>query len=146
MSFFGAETKSPKVYFPWIEADYTVGLRRFDEEHRRLAELLNQLHVAMVERRDRSLAHELLGRFQKEARIHFESEEAALKETGYPDQEAHFAGHTDLLQELRELEQRYLGGSLSALVMLDFLKNWLVQHIKVSDRKYTAHLRRNGFR
>lgn len=137
---------APKAFFTWSEADMTVGLLRFDQEHRRLGDLINQIHRAALERRDRSLCTALMERFQQETRAHFDSEEAALRETEFPGQEGHFEEHTRLLETLRDMQQRYAAGSLSALILVDFLKTWLVEHIKTSDRKYTAHLRRNGFR
>lgn len=123
-----------------------VGLRRYDEEHQRMGDLINQIHQAALERRDRSLCQALLERFQQATRNHFDSEEAALRETGFPDHEAHAEEHTQLLSALRDMQQRYQSGSLSALILVDFLRNWLIQHIKLSDRKYAAHLRRQGYR
>jgi hemerythrin len=37
-------------------------------------------------------------------------------------------------------------GSISALMFPNFLKDWLIPHMLVYDRKYSAALRRQGLR
>lgn len=140
------DKSAPRAYFLWSDSELTVGLKRYDQEHQHLGELINQIHQAALERRDRNLCFALLDRFQQQARNHFDSEEAALQETGYPELTGHSEEHTRLLSTLRDMQQRYQAGGQSALILVDFLRTWLVQHIKVSDRKYTTHLRKHGYR
>jgi methyl-accepting chemotaxis protein/hemerythrin len=148
MFFFKSKPKPEpqEPFFAWRAADYSVGVTRFDEDHQHLADLLNRIHAALVQRRDRAEATQLLGRLLQEARDHFTKEEAALHATDYPEAEEHIAEHQLLLREGADLLRQFQAGSISGLAFPNFLKHWLIGHIKDSDRKYSAFLRRKGMR
>ena len=132
----------PTSFFPWLEEEYTVGIPRFDRAHQRLVARINDLHEAMVVRRDRTLSAAVFTKLIHETRAHFVDEESILTQFNFPDTETHFAEHSDLLQEATDFLRKYEAGNLSALVLLNSLKAWLINHIKNSDRKYTSFLRR----
>ena len=60
----------------------------------------------------------------------------------FPDTEGHFAEHSDLIREATEFLRKFEAGTLSAMLLLNSLKAWLINHIKNSDRKYAGFLRR----
>lgn len=148
MLFFKSKPKPApqEPFFPWNPADFSVGVTRFDEDHQRLGDLLNRIHGALTHRRDRVEAAHLLERLLQEARDHFAKEEAALQATDYPDAEEHIAEHQLLLREGADLLRQFQAGSISGLAFPNFLKHWLIGHIKDSDRKYAVFLRRKGMR
>ncbi len=148
MLFFKPRPKPPadEPFFPWLPGEYSVGVARLDQDHQFLAELLNQMHVALIQKRDRAQAVQLLDRFVQDVRRHFNAEEAALEEAGYPELEAHVAEHQLLLTEAADLLRQFQAGSISGLAFPNFLKHWLIGHIRDSDRKYAACLRRKGLR
>ena len=140
--FFKPAPKPEPPFFPWLEEEYTVGIQRFDRTHQRLVARINDLHEAMMVKRDRTLATSMFTKLIQETRAHFVDEESVLTQFNFPDGEAHFAEHSDLIQEATEFLRKYEAGTLSALVLLNSLKAWLINHIKNSDRKYTSFLRR----
>jgi hemerythrin len=138
-----APTPANGVYFSWTpECD--IGIQRFDQEHRQLAGLINQLHTLMVVKRDRAAADQLADQLLKMTRTHFASEEDLLAETEYEELESHRQQHSDLINELRDLHRQFKAGTLSALAMPNFLKKWLMEHIQNSDRRYVPHLKSKG--
>lgn len=143
---FSKPAPQPELpFFPWLEEEYTVGIQRFDRAHQRLAARISSLHEAMVVRRDRTLAAAIFAKLIQETRAHFVDEETILAQFNYPEGEAHFAEHSDLIEEATDFLRNYEAGNLSALVLLNSLKTWLINHIKGSDRKYTAFLRRQSW-
>lgn len=146
MLFFKPKPKAAEAFFIWTPADHAVGIARFDEDHRQLAKLLTRLHAALVDRRDRTAAAELMGLVIQEARAHFHREEAAMEEAGYPAMEAHIVEHQRLLLEAADLLRQFHAGAISALAFPTFIKNWLVGHIRETDRKYAPCMRQNGER
>ena len=149
MMFFKAKTKpSPKPepegpFLSWVPAEYSVGVPVFDEDHKQLAGLINDIHVALIRDRDRARAGLIMEDLIQEIRAHFYREEQAMEEAGYPDLEVHTLEHQALLKEARELARQLYAGTLSALVFPTFMKNWLMVHTRATDRKYTACLRAN---
>ncbi len=146
MFFSRSKPQADDPFFVWSDAEHSVGISRFDEEHKRLASMLNHVHAVLVKQRDRTQAIQLMERLIQETRDHFMSEERALQESGFGELEAHLKEHSALLQEAEDLVKRFKGGGVSALALPTFLKSWLISHIKGSDRKYAACLRRGGIR
>lgn len=142
--FFSKPKPEPNdVFFVWIPAEHTVGVARFDQEHQHLAQLLNHVHSVLVKQRDRTQALKLMEQLISETRSHFHREEIALQDAEFGDFEAHQEEHRALLQEAEDLVRKFKAGNVSALALPTFLKNWLISHIKGSDRKYAACLRRH---
>ena len=146
MSFFKPKPKAAEPFFIWTPEVHSVGIARFDEDHRQLAKLLTRLHTALIEKRDRAMAADLMGLVITETRAHFNREELALEEAGYPALEGHIIEHQRLLMEAGDLLRQFNAGAISAMAFPTFIKNWLVVHIRETDRKYAACLRQNGDR
>lgn len=146
MSFFSPKPKAAEPFFTWTPAEHSVGISRFDEDHKQLAKLVTRLHAALIERRDRAMAADLMGTVIQETRAHFHREEEAMEGAGYPGLEGHALEHERLLQEAADLLRQFNAGAISALAFPTFIKNWLIGHIRETDRKYAACLRQNGER
>ncbi len=136
-------SQATEPFFLWTSA-FHVGDGQLDQEHWILGERLNQLHEALKVHRNKAAAEQILQAFLQETRVHFVHEEQRLLAANYPDSEAHIAQHSKLLAELQDMVNRHQQGAVSSLVLLGFLKDWLVWHLQQSDRKYVAHIR-SGF-
>jgi len=130
-------------FLPWIPT-YRVGIRRFDEEHERLAAMVSHLHSTMIVRRDKRLSLQVFARLIQETKRHFEAETALMQDLEYPGLEAHAREHAQLLEEAEHLSSQYNLGHISALALPAFLKKWLIAHIEGPDRAYTAFFRSHG--
>jgi len=131
------------TFLPWCEAN-RLGVRRFDEEHARMAALIGHLHATMIVRRDKPLSLKVFERLILETRRHFDGEEALMEELGYPALEAHSAEHARLITEAEEMARNYGLGHISALALPEFLRKWLLHHIDTCDRAYTDFFRTHG--
>lgn len=146
MWFFRSQPQPPAPFFEWSNPEHSTGVSMFDQEHRQLAAMISQVHAALVQERDRAKARQLMERLIHETRAHFVHEETVMAEASVPDLEAHGAEHAALLQEAHDLLRQFHAGSISALALPIFLKNWLIRHIQGTDRKYAPVLRRHGLR
>lgn len=144
--FSRAEPEPERPFFAWSKEDHSVGVVAFDQEHQRLAKLMSQIHATVHEDRDRDRAQRLLETLLYETGAHFAHEERVMEQVGYPEKEAHAAEHAALLLQAKELFQKFQSGNISALALPAFLKVWLISHMQDADRKYAAHMRRNGVR
>lgn len=136
---------TPETFLPWTSS-LRIGITRFDLEHRHMVDLLNQLHTLMVVKRDRVAADQLTDLLLQATRAHFASEEALLGDLGYPALETHTHEHSNLIDELRDLQRQFKAGTISALAMPTFLRKWLLGHIESHDRRYVEFLRSKGER
>ena len=75
------------------------------------------------------------------AEKHFQFEEALMESKGYPDLRNHCGIHREFIGEIDELERKIRKGKKSAPAeIFVFLRDWLLEHIQVTDRKYAPYL------
>ena len=127
--------------------DYSVAVESIDKQHRKLFEMLNDLHDAMKAGKGSQMAPLILKNLVQYTREHFANEENLMVRSHYPDYARHKAEHDKLTGEVvrmvRELEA---GGVAQSVNLQDFLCQWLQAHICGCDKKYGAHLQAAGVR
>jgi len=68
-----------------------------------------------------------------------------LEQTKFPGLEMHRHQHQTFKDKLEELKKSFeYAPNDTALAVMEYLKNWLVRHIKMVDCQYSKHLNANG--
>src|SRR5664279_398876 len=76
---------------------------------------------------------------------HFAGEEAAMKSAGYPQLQAQIDQHRKFTSKIKEVTEKYKAGGLGISVgVLDFLTDWLKQHIIGVDKQYSEFMNARG--
>ncbi len=129
------------------EPKYSVGVTKFDEAHKKLIGLINDLYGAMKQGKGQSAVAATFVGLIDYTKVHFDDEIATMKACGYPDVINHARVHKDLVDQVLALQTRFQKGeALVALQVMDFLRGWLMNHIAGTDKKYTEHLNGKGVR
>ena len=115
---------------------YSVGIDYIDKQHQLIFKLVNDLHDAI----GKLDANELIGRTLIElvdySKVHFADEEKYMRDIGYPDLNNHINMHKKFNEEIIfMLNKLRHDDPLSVRQLYAFLQNWLVQHIKIEDKK-----------
>jgi hemerythrin len=132
--------------FVW-DQKYAVGVREIDQQHQHLIQMINDLQQALVAERGQQALGQTVSRMLDYAAYHFSTEEELLSSTGYPLYDSHRQEHEGFATKARELRQRVDGGRfVLTLEVINFLRDWLSQHILVNDKKYAPHLLGAGVR
>jgi hemerythrin-like metal-binding protein len=122
--------------------DMRIGHADIDRQHAALYETVNRLHDAMRSDHSREVQGEILAFLHAYTVEHFEAEEALMRNHGYPGLASHKALHDGLVQQVKELEEKYTAGSMTLSIMtMHFLKDWLTHHILEEDRKMAEYLK-----
>jgi len=126
----------------------SVGVASIDKQHQKLVGLLNDFYDAVQLGRGKEALGGLLGELIDYTKVHFATEERLFAKTGYPDAAAHKKAHDELTQQVLEIQEKYNTGVTLTLSLetLTFLKNWLVNHIQATDKRYGPHLVSKGIR
>jgi hemerythrin-like metal-binding protein len=125
----------------------SVGVQRFDDQHRVLVGMINDLHQAMADGKGNQVLQPTLQRLRAYVATHFADEEALLEGHGYPGLAGHAEQHRLLAEKVDRFQQEYRAGKvLLSLELMAFLKAWLEDHIKVADAAYGAFLNSKGIR
>lgn len=132
--------------FIWTQ-NMSVGIRQFDDDHKKLIRYANELQYAIQDARDKGTLDPveievILHRMENYARWHFRSEEAAMEKTGYPELEVHRGEHRKFIAKVAEMTKRFMGSSnpQHAAEIAEFLYNWIVDHVYRIDGEYVDHL------
>lgn len=121
----------------WDEG-MSVGNPLLDSDHRILITVLNQLDDARDTGQSREVVASVVNVLAEYTEHHFQREEAIMAQAGYPHLAAHAALHRALETRVRDIRARWQGGDHGALgdEVVDFLRNWLTDHIMVVDKSY----------
>lgn len=113
-----------------------------DDQHKKLVDLINELHQGMRAGKGSAVLGEVLQRLADYTAEHFAREEHICAQCTFPDLAAHRAAHAQLLTEVQNLRQRFDSGELLLSVeTLDFLKHWVADLIVQSDKRYSPYVR-----
>ncbi|MDR0399698.1 MAG: bacteriohemerythrin [Treponema sp.] len=140
---------SKKRIVEWRDS-YSVGIRLVDDQHKELINICNRLHEASAMGWEKSQAA-----FMSAIRAavdyvdyHFGTEEKIMERINYPEYAAHKKEHADFVKEvLRQVQDFQAGRKVSADDFVLFLKEWVLAHIAVCDKKmgmYLIKLKREG--
>jgi hemerythrin len=124
----------------WTE-NLSVHVPELDEQHKKLVQMLNQLHDAMQQGQGRDVLQRLLAQLVQYTATHFAAEEQLMQKANYSDFPQHKSEHDKLKSKVLDLKQRLESGESRLTVsVLQFLQNWLVNHIQGTDKKYAPIL------
>jgi len=127
------------------EKELSVNITELDEQHKKLIDIINDLHNAMLKGKSRDILDKVLDNLIDYTKNHFRSEEILFEKYNYPDYLKHKKEHDDLVKQVLEIQEKYKSGKIFiSIEILDFLKNWVSIHILQSDKHYTSFLNSNG--
>ena len=126
---------------------YSVNISLIDEQHKKLFEILNK---AIIAKKHSKVTKDILGildEMTEYALEHFETEEHYMKEFSFPEYQAHRKEHIDFTNNTIDYKNRVVGGGFHIInEILEYLKQWLVNHIQVTDKKYIDCFMKNGLK
>ena len=128
------------AFVEW-KPEYSVGILEIDSQHRRLLDIINQMHDAMKMGGKPAAITAVVNELVGYTRYHFAYEERLMEEAGYPQLEEHRRKHRAMVGQVDSF--RDAAGSASAAVslkLMGFLKDWLSRHIMETDQYYARHL------
>ncbi|MEJ2199809.1 MAG: bacteriohemerythrin [Desulfuromonadaceae bacterium] len=129
---------------------YATQVGCFDAEHKKLVSLIDQYFQALREKRGLAMLEDLLGQLLEYTVYHFANEEKLMREHDYPHYQAHVVEHRKLAATVKGFRQM-LGEAQGEqerdellLVLRNFLREWLIGHISVEDKKYGPFFNEKG--
>jgi hemerythrin-like metal-binding protein len=123
----------------------SVGIAKFDKEHQGLFDIMNKLHEAMLSGRGKDALRPVLVELGHYTIDHFGHEEALLRLHGYPLLAEHLKIHEAFRKKITEIDaQSKAGAAALSVSTLDFLREWLSQHILGVDMQYKDFLASKG--
>lgn len=124
---------------------YSVGIEKFDNQHKKLVQILNDLLDAMHSGMAHVILENKLNELVDYAHTHFSDEEDLFDRYDYPQKVEHHNQHIQLLAQVQKLLEDLSKGSIViTLQTTDFLKDWLINHILGDDMEYASFFKEKG--
>ncbi|MDR0561451.1 MAG: bacteriohemerythrin [Spirochaetaceae bacterium] len=129
------------TYVEWKD-EYSVKIPLIDEQHQKLITLTNKLYEACVQGSDAAQEYfkEVIRETLAYVKFHFSAEERLLTSVKYPDFAVHKRQHETFVKKVVEDAKKYEEGKAVAYVFVNYLKEWILNHIAVHDKAYSEFI------
>ena len=127
----------------WDDA-YSVGFEPIDNQHKELVKMTNELFTSSkggAAAADKAFL-QTIKKAADYARDHFSDEDKYMVQAGFPNLTEHRKQHDNFLETVIKAVQEFEAGKTAPIDMARFLKNWLLNHIAVSDKQYIPYLKK----
>ena len=132
--------------FTWDET-YSVNVMKIDAQHKHLIDLVNELHAEMSKGQGKTVLGKTLGKLIDYTANHFATEETYFELYGYTDAAAHKKEHAALVDKVVAFRTDFSNGKVGiSIEVMNFLRDWLRDHIKGSDKKYSTLFNSKGLK
>ena len=121
---------------------HLLGVAEIDDQHRQLVRLVNRLNRVVNGEADPGGVAGLFAQLFEATRVHFETEHRYMLQYAYPAMAVHDHEHQRLLDELTRMAGETTPGN--ELLILQRVKDWLLDHIQGADRQLGHYLVRQG--
>ena len=122
-----------------FKEEFRTGIQQIDEEHRKLFEITNRAYETMVnefipDKYDYIV--EIINELKEYAATHFKHEEEYMMSIRYRRLISQKAEHEEFIEKISEFDLDEIDENQRKVILelLDFLGDWLVNHILKSDK------------
>jgi hemerythrin len=127
------------------DGSYSVNVALIDKQHQMLVQMVNELNNAMLNGNEKETIGKLINKLITYAAMHFAREEDYFDTFGYPETDVHKSQHDEFENKVSAFEADFQADRQGlSQDILQFLRDWLVGHIKGSDKKYSTFLTERG--
>ncbi len=131
------------------EDRFNVGIEMIDEQHKQLIKLTNDLYIAcQISRNEAHAAFKVAIKAAVDyVKYHFKDEEHLMVSNRYEDYPAHKLKHEEFVKKvLSGVSDFELGKPFVPNSFVRYLRDWLLEHIAVTDKKFGMWLLARGIK
>ncbi|MDR3073145.1 MAG: bacteriohemerythrin [Deltaproteobacteria bacterium] len=140
---FAAGSPIPARLMIWTP-DLDTGIPLIDGQHQMLCVYINALHRAVRHGTLAATGRDLIASLKNYTATHFSTEENYFSRSDYPDTVKHTEVHHRFVDKVTQAEAQFAAGKLGSggADLLNFLKDWLLNHIRVTDHQYAPFVKK----
>ena len=128
----------------WLP-EYSVNVKEIDNQHKQFIQLICRLFKAIDERTTQKELGPILNELITFAKNHFQTEEKYFDKFNYENSKSHKNEHRKFKKKVSELKNKYQNNEIEiSYELVDFLEDWLVEHLMKQDQKYVQCFAENG--
>lgn len=126
------------------KADLAVGVKEIDDQHKELFSKVNDLFEACNAGKGKEQIDSVMKYLQDYVVLHFGSEEKLQRQYNYPDYILHKRQHDEFVKDFLVLKEDIDKNGVSYFTIVKLNKalvDWLINHIRKSDKAIGAYLK-----
>ena len=133
-------------FFKWDNA-FNTDIATIDTQHKVIIKILNELYnVVYIDKKEDKLDGIIYELVQYTV-YHFGEEEKLFEKYSYIEEQDHIMEHRKFIERVKEFtEINSTDSSTLVFELIEFLKEWLIEHILVTDRKYVVFFEEKGIK
>lgn len=125
----------------------SVNVKQIDGQHQRLVILINDLYDAQQAHKGKDAVGKILAELTTYTVSHFSTEEKYFDQYGYPEALSHKQEHKNFVGEVAQFRKDFDDGrACVSFKVMNFLGDWLKNHILGSDKKYSSFFNTKGLK
>ena len=122
-----------------------LGIHSIDDQHKELVRMVNALHKAMRLKRGATESGKILEKLAEYTVYHFKYEEELFQAHDYKEKAEHKKIHDDLVAQVLAFKGEFDSGRAAvSMDLMNFLTEWLRDHIMKTDKAYAPFLQSKG--
>lgn len=140
------ENKNEVKFIKW-ESKYKTGYKRIDDQHKELVNIINDLYsisseANLEDEKVKKSFSSILKRAIDYATYHFSYEERIMSAIDYSVSKEHITEHRAFsVKVVDEVAMYENGDNIVIEDFISFLRDWLINHIMVEDKKFITELK-----
>lgn len=124
---------------------YSVGIARIDNEHKELIRIFNDLLGAMAVGKGFTVVESIISSLMHYAETHFATEQELMESYNYPGLAKHLNEHEKFREKVQKYKNEFNSGNLNVSIhLINFIKEWLVEHWEGEDNSLGEFLQDQG--
>jgi hemerythrin-like metal-binding protein len=128
----------------WSES-LSVGIKQIDLQHQKLIDMINDFNSAMLRRESQLVMEKIVDDLFDYTGSHFHLEERLFQKYNYPDAVEHLKEHKAFFKNIWDFKVNLtLGKAVVSEEIMQFLSDWLRNHIMGTDKKYSQFFNHQG--
>ena len=139
------EDKGRKKLIEWSDA-LDLDLAEINRQHQTLLHLINELYYLLNNNYGLASIKRVVQGLIDYTANHFKYEETLFEQFGYHQDKQHIGAHHKLVGQVLSFQKRVEAGEDIGDELMNFLKNWLSQHIQKEDKAYVSCFKEHGFK
>lgn len=126
--------------------EYSVGVAMIDAQHQMFIGIINELYSAIMAKKEDDILDDIFNQLVAYTQFHFQTEERYFDEFDYEGAAEHKKAHQDLRDQIADLQKQESDIMKDPFKLLDFLEDWLIDHIVGMDKLYGPCFNEHGLK
>ncbi len=138
--------KMSSEFFKWDDS-FSTNIPAIDVQHKVIVKVLNKLHDVIVAESQKEKMADIIDELVQYTIYHFGEEEKLFAEYNFNLEKSHIVEHKEFVNKIKDISKRFRKGEeFVAFDLINFLKDWLIDHILISDQKYAEFFKQKNIK